>query len=237
MNTDNQSQQEVSSVQPSPQESAPVPPNKSISKLLISIVAIIIIFVGVGGYFLATNKTKTQQAIITPTPLPTEASAKAGDPTANWKTYTNSKYGFSFMYPSDKYLDDWGEGRLDLRIDLNNKKEAGFPGELIFTIDVIPAKSNLQDYMEQYVLKDPQYDLNDPNRPKLDVKNSNIGNLPAYIVERKPIYEAPNINSYIAYFQKGKYLYEVGLYTGNVKELEDNKQVLDQILSTFRFAN
>lgn len=48
----------------------------------------------------------------TPTPLPAdlsaeakkaqeEASAKAGDPTADWKTYTNNKYNFSIQYPID----------------------------------------------------------------------------------------------------------------------------------------
>lgn len=57
-----------------------------------------------GGYFLAGKQNRfvvqNQQKIITsPTPLPTEAPAKAGDPTASWKTYVDPRYGFEIKYP------------------------------------------------------------------------------------------------------------------------------------------
>ena len=39
----------------------------------------------------------TPRATSTPTPSPSTTS----DQTANWKTYTNTKYGYSFKYPAD----------------------------------------------------------------------------------------------------------------------------------------
>lgn len=60
------------------------------------------IAIGVVGYFLTTknNQSVSQNQIVSPTPLPTEILVKEGDPTINWKTYTNKNYGFSFSYPN-----------------------------------------------------------------------------------------------------------------------------------------
>ena len=64
---------------------------------------------GAGGTYLALNAKNKPQSVASkttptsaPTPLPTEASAKAGtpDPTANWQTFTSGDNVFSFKYPS-----------------------------------------------------------------------------------------------------------------------------------------
>lgn len=55
----------------------------------IILVIVIIIFVGVVGYFAFVKKSEP----IVQQPTPTL------DKTANWETYTNSQYGFSFKYP------------------------------------------------------------------------------------------------------------------------------------------
>lgn len=46
------------------------------------------------------------QSISTPTPssTPTESISPTPDPTADWKTYENKEYGFSFKYPSNWFL-------------------------------------------------------------------------------------------------------------------------------------
>ncbi len=43
-------------------------------------------------------QSNTQQTISSPQPTPTPSTTP--DETANWKTYTNNKYSFSFKYPS-----------------------------------------------------------------------------------------------------------------------------------------
>ena len=48
-------------------------------------------------------------------PLPTEVSAKAGtsiDETANWKTYTNTKYDYSIKYPQSWNIQSPGGGQF-----------------------------------------------------------------------------------------------------------------------------
>lgn len=60
-------------------------------------------------------KKEFLQPTLTPTPLPFEVPpageagpTKEGDPTANWKTYTNTKYGYLIKLPSD-----WGEWSIE----------------------------------------------------------------------------------------------------------------------------
>ncbi len=46
-----------------------------------------------GGELTQDNLSRLQNPLITPTP--------AADETASWKTYTNTKYGYEFKYPTD----------------------------------------------------------------------------------------------------------------------------------------
>lgn len=64
--------------------------------LIILILAAVLL----SGYFIYQKQTKPISSP-EPSPLSTEAPAKVEDPTANWETYTNTKYGYSFKYPTN----------------------------------------------------------------------------------------------------------------------------------------
>ncbi|MDO8570375.1 MAG: hypothetical protein Q7R97_02220 [Candidatus Daviesbacteria bacterium] len=70
------------------------------------ILIVILIALAVGGYLIYQNQPKPvviSQPIVQPTSAPIIspiASASAAE-TANWKTYTSNKYGFSYKYPQD----------------------------------------------------------------------------------------------------------------------------------------
>src|SRR3989344_7950690 len=95
-----------SQVYTAPHIENPPPPKKPFmfSKILLPMMIIMVLLAATAGTYLALNAKSKQASKVTPTPLPTEASAKAGtsaDETANWKTYEDSTYGFSLKYPSD----------------------------------------------------------------------------------------------------------------------------------------
>lgn len=84
---------------------APVPPKEPmISPGLLW--TFIIVVVAAAGYFgwnyYSQSKTKTETpvaVVTTPTTTP-----KATDPTANWTSYANTKYGYSLKYPAGWYV-------------------------------------------------------------------------------------------------------------------------------------
>lgn len=81
----------------------PIPPKSS--HLVLLIAGLTLFLGGLGGGFvvsqyLASPKPKIEPiAQIVDVPTPTPTSIPTPDETANWKTYTNTKYGFSFKYP------------------------------------------------------------------------------------------------------------------------------------------
>ncbi len=84
---------------------SPTAPKKFNRIIIFLIFFVVIAIVGIGAYALGTKnqpKTPTSSpvAVIQPTPTP--------DLTANWKTYTDDKYKFSFKYP-----DSWVIKTLD----------------------------------------------------------------------------------------------------------------------------
>jgi hypothetical protein len=93
------------SLQPVAPPVSPVLPKKNnLVVILLSIFLFITLLISAYLFFQVQSLTKQLAQIqvevqATPIPSPTEASAQEG--TANWKTYTNTKYGFTFKYPQD----------------------------------------------------------------------------------------------------------------------------------------
>jgi hypothetical protein len=80
------------------------PSAKSKNILIISLLTFIMLpSLSVTGFFIYQNMPlKNQISQTTPTPFTSpKPTAEAGDPTANWKTYTNNSYHYLISYPSD----------------------------------------------------------------------------------------------------------------------------------------
>jgi hypothetical protein len=73
----------------------------------IALVAIIVVIIAVGGYFVLIREQKPVAQQTTPTPVTTQTptsqqpSPTPINETASWKTYKNEKYKFQFNYPAN----------------------------------------------------------------------------------------------------------------------------------------
>jgi len=78
------------------------------NKALPIILAILISAAAFGGvgYYLGTQKADKSTTTATATVTTTASGTATADVTANWKTYTNDTYGFSFKYPSGWTISD-----------------------------------------------------------------------------------------------------------------------------------
>src|SRR3989344_3813176 len=92
-----------------PTQSTPPPPssaNSSKTFLLIIGTITLMAISAVGGYFIGSNKqpqpSQPSQSLPTATSTPTPMSNE----TTNWKTYTDTKHGYSFKYPAIFFVSD-----------------------------------------------------------------------------------------------------------------------------------
>ncbi|HSX40096.1 MAG TPA: hypothetical protein VLF68_00635 [Candidatus Saccharimonadales bacterium] len=96
---------QVPPVQNLPQTPVPsanqTPPAPHFPKtLLIGVVVFILVILGAGAFVLQSKNNKQQIAQLTPAPTKPITPPSTPDPTANWKTYTNTMYGYTLKYPN-----------------------------------------------------------------------------------------------------------------------------------------
>jgi len=124
-----------------------VAPSPKTNWLLFLVGGIVILGLGIGiGLFLAKNIYPPLQ--ILPTPLPAEALAKEGDPTANWKIYTASaspinSVWYEIKYPQENFdisfhpSEGMGEDYTkitskNIKRDIHSEVESGLDSIIVF---------------------------------------------------------------------------------------------------------
>jgi len=92
--------QQVPPVQNSVQSQLPSSPNSPApSKIFITVLcAVLLLMIGIGSYVLGIRKSQTAIQNQQPT-IPQSSPTPISDDTANWKTYTNTDYGYELQYP------------------------------------------------------------------------------------------------------------------------------------------
>lgn len=135
--------------------------------------------------------------------------------TANWKTYTNAKYGFLFQYPSTSTV--------------NNNNYTGYLAT--FIINKISAVDPSVDITFYIGSSDESlaYDKNDKN---YSVLTTNVAGLSAIRVSM-PMGQNPP-QELVFFTKEGKYYHFQFVWDGKSQK---DKETFDQILSTFKFLD
>jgi hypothetical protein len=226
-------------VPPAPEQSSE--PKTKLSKwLAVVIVTVVLVMVGgAGAYFLNKNSTPKPQPITTtvivkPTPTPTLIL----DTTANWKTYTNTKYGFSFKYPASAIIEESPSSNA-LAIAYRQYSNQGIPKMLIEIYNKDDAsKQNLYNPDKLQVLTDNRKRENFAYSP---VTQLSVDNQTLYYYSEDfdgssgalPPAGGPNNASY-AYGVIGNYFYDI-LYENDFIAFGGDSNDFDRILSTLKF--
>lgn len=216
--------------------------NKGFTSTIL--VLFILVFAGVAGY-LYLGKNLSQVSLPTPKSLVTPTPVKTFDPTANWKTYTNTKHNYSIQYPEELFLLDNSDSGQNLSQKemsaLDNvrfsslKKENNFSG-LVLEINVTEGSnktgtqkctsgSKCIDYWETII-----------NNPKSIVIYAVILNKKMKGIEYIDNSSRLTLQRHFVFSEKGK-TWTVNLSYADYKEEEKDKidKIFNQILSTFKF--
>lgn len=211
------------------------------------LIGIVIIMVIAGGaYFFGKSQApKSQNSVIisqTSQPTITSQPAPIPDETANWETYTNTKYGFSLKYPPDWYA--WNSGNQvavseddSIYVSFQPKPPPGViyggnPGGLVIRVrDDRNPIMNAKEYVDNVIIPAQEPVL----RAKIKIKSANLDKIDAIIVDgvgHATDSFSPIMAAYIVRSTSDKQAIE--LMWDQIFNEED-KKLFSQILSTFKF--
>ena len=202
---------------------------KGFSVILVLISVLVLVGIVGGAYFLLPKtQTKTTQQIVPPiTPQPTPTPNQ----TANWKTYTNTKYGYSIKYPNTWYVIFPGNDGAE-SINLKSFQESAISQQeqhslslgkdkIMITLGFYGQINNSQPLLE-WLKSNGKYVSNMTGVPQ-SVENSIIAN--------KPVLKMNYQTGPFYVFSNGKNVF----YVYFTPENSNLTSIFDQILSTFKF--
>lgn len=100
---------------PNPIIQPPPLPSPTTAKSFLPIILGILLSISLAAtaYFFLQNRSLRTQLTTTPFPTPSTPTTIAVDPTADWQTYENSLYRYSFRYPQEYNLFNMVDNELD----------------------------------------------------------------------------------------------------------------------------
>jgi hypothetical protein len=241
-NTAQNTQNEPNSIQPIENL-----PQKSKLPIVLLVMMLLFVFTGVGmvlgKYLLAPQATPVVEKLILPTPTITQSviTPTITDPTqVNWKTYTNTGMGIQFKYPLDPKWNIKENTQGTNSLTLYNYDVDKAPGRSyapsidgdIFKIEISKQKSNLtpNEWLNQ------QKSVISPitNKPEefFNVKTITVDSQNGIYYETKDALGGSKVGGAIFKSPDNDLVF----FFGGLN-FQGNKQVFDQILSTFKFLN
>jgi len=204
-------------------------PNTISPWLLIALIVVILAGVGFFGWIYWQKKTANPAPTI-PAPVSTTSSSVVS--TADWKTYTNDQYGFSFKYPTGWIVNTKDPKGITLNSpqSVADKTKCTDAGEspyckddlTVFYFDTINGLTNNSNIsnLDDFIAKTSVLDGS---------KKITIGGYPAYEGIKGDISAY-----YVIYIEKDSHIYEI--FFGKRSTKAELTSIETQILSTFQFT-
>lgn len=191
------------------------------------------------AFFLLDNKSKTttHNPTQTSSPSPSDETIHTDEGSANWKTYTNSKYKYSFKYPPDLELKEIENGVI-----LNNEKKLlanKVRREDYIGVGIVVDKAEPNISLEEYL--NNRYPKNNYGLPafedfKTNVEPIIVDQITGLILLPGLEFESENNSVWV---KKESSIYKIsamGYETGDT-DTEKAVEVFYRILWTFKFLD
>ncbi len=234
------------------------PPAKPKTFLLVTLGLVLMlgllltgVVLGQKGFLSSILPVQKSSPTILPQPTPTP------DPTAGWQTYTNSKYGFEFKYPTGYLLDDKSlktqsdsSYSLASTLKIIKKTNEGLGQVPTISLILLNTKKTVEEFLDfdyskeladwQTVKKESGLAVSEPKIISTQDGKAPLGSYKK--VERQHTDTVPNPKETQYLFKKDNLLYiffvNYGTYNPDTKgDGSEERQTLDQILSTFKFLD
>jgi hypothetical protein len=226
--------------------------------LLPGLLSLVVIALGVVGYFVYQDwqlkKEVPSQEQVSPTPAE-ELPTPTIDPTAGWQSYNNDEYKFSFKYPSDyllsdkllKILPEDTNTLMGITIINEEKKEWGQPPRIgLSIVQTEKSPKGYLDYTHQRELASWE-DLKEERKLQIDkpyiISEENVHNMgvAALRVERQRMPTGPNSRETWYLARKNNLLYilnaSYGVNPNTQEDRIEERNTLNSIFLTFKFTD
>ena len=220
----------------------PPPKKPFLTGKIILIVIILSVILSAGGTYLALNsKPKPQPTVpkVTPTTTPTPV-----DETANWKTFTSTKWGFKFKYPNDWTIAKEGDKGV---VIIENDSGYGTPEVDFYVLEDSAAMTASRNKIKSYpVNKDVHVPLDNSEGAvrSYDIykrlEDKNVDNYTALRYTIDLGYKDVGVSDvYEASILKGVKIITVRMIFNPLVNNKSESKVdfIDKILSTFKFTD
>jgi len=198
--------------------------NFSFKKIILFFGVLLLAFVAFQFYQTRTLKPTSK---ITPSPTPTINISDTSTPDeigTSWKTYTNTKYGYSIKYPEDWNINSSNPSAINLSFNIKYSSESGYPNSGA-SINIDSERSNLlnlEDFYKQ-IASNKFTKINSRSDIKID-------GLDALLLNVNQLEAPPGMD---VHFIKSDIHYTIQFW-----QIDTNQsKTFDQILSTFRFTD
>lgn len=180
--------------------------------------------------------TSSPQPSPTPQPTTDETVYTESDQSANWKTYTDAKFGFTIKYPDD-YFKFQGDPKLGLFVATSTPQGGDSP-KFLGIDDVWLNGSSLSGInitsLDQYLESISYY----ASTQKIPIMMNGInGYKVIYTLMVGPAEPLKPQYVYEGMVLKDNKLHSISMASWSKNALDRNQNTFNQILSTFRFLN